>query len=380
MRKLELLDVWAARKMARQDVRDEVAQYVAGLGVERDKPLRVLVCIGDAGTAVWRVFTPFLELAKDGRFEPRITNGVDEADIEWCDVLWLQRTVLPEIVHVIERAHTLGKRIVFEIDDWVHGVPDYNPAFHKVIEERQPAVIEQILRLADVSVFATERVAELYRAIVGGRVAVLENAVDPDTRTSPALSPFGARDTVNIGWAGAPNHYADLKLIEPALVEVMRRHPEVWFIRMGCFGGDLRPTKDGFVQDDAQAELPQDRVVRLMWDNSQHTLGKYLPLIDIGLAPLVDNQFNSGKSDVKILDHAMFWTPVVASRLTPYAQHDGHAVLVDNTTEAWVAGIESLLDVSARKAMGAKAFAYATQNRTIATNAHKWAELLEGFR
>jgi glycosyltransferase involved in cell wall biosynthesis len=192
-------------------------------------------------------------------------------------------------------------------------------------------------------------------------------------------SPFGKRNVTVIGWSGSPTHYEDLMVIEPVLANLMRKYPHVWFARVGAYGNDLRRTPRGFVPDDVLKELPSDRRINFMFDNHTHTIGqKYYPIIDIGVAPLVYNAFNSSKSSVKILEYSAASIPSVATRIQAYEPHEDHALLIpENDLAGWSNALEKLIvDVDYRRRLGEHAKACVMARHSIAVNVHKWADLI----
>jgi glycosyltransferase involved in cell wall biosynthesis len=77
---------------------------------------------------------------------------------------------------------------------------------------------------------------------------------------------------------------------------------------------------------------------------------------DIGIAPLMDNDFNRCKSGIKALQYWALGVPVVCTPLTPYdivtAGEDG---LKADSAEDWYRALKSLVDDAAlRRKMGAK--------------------------
>jgi len=93
---------------------------------------------------------------------------------------------------------------------------------------------------------------------------------------------------------------------------------------------------------------------------------------DIALAPLVENTFNECKSHIKLLDYAALRMPVVASRNEVYsaAFGDGNGVfLVENTTDAWVNLLSSLLDDhETTRSAGERIYQHYIQNHVLTAN------------
>lgn len=75
--------------------------------------------------------------------------------------------------------------------------------------------------------------------------------------------------------------------------------------------------------------------------------------MDIALAPLHDNIFNHGKSNIKWLEATRAGACVVASKIGPYSTlSPSVATTVNNTTEDWYKALKQLVDnPSLRKAL-----------------------------
>src|SRR5205807_5787075 len=71
-----------------------------------------------------------------------------------------------------------------------------------------------------------------------------------------------------------------------------------------------------------------------------------LPPYDIGLAPLVDNEFNRAKSMIKYLDYAALGLAVVCSDIAPYREivrHEENGLLVSTAAGAWYQALRRLV-------------------------------------
>ncbi|RRD23664.1 glycosyltransferase [Actinomyces bowdenii] len=153
--------------------------------------------------------------------------------------------------------------------------------------------------------------------------------------------------TVTIGYfSGTTTHDADWAAVEPAVIAVMRRHPQVRL----TLGGHLRPTR-------ALAEFG-DRVSRMPF-TSWLELPTLLRRTDICLAPLTgDSIFNEAKSAIKWLEAALVSRPTIASPTQPFREviEPGRTGMLASTTAEWEEALEALVSsVSLRTRMGAMA-------------------------
>jgi glycosyltransferase involved in cell wall biosynthesis len=99
---------------------------------------------------------------------------------------------------------------------------------------------------------------------------------------------------------------------------------------------------------------------------------------DIGLCPLIDNEFNRMKSAIKWMEYSMVGMATVAANIPPYSKviSNGNTGLLCNEDEKeWENAIEYLIkSKSARFAMACEAKQEVLKNHNIHTKAHLWAD------
>ncbi|HWG93147.1 MAG TPA: glycosyltransferase [Mycobacteriales bacterium] len=177
---------------------------------------------------------------------------------------------------------------------------------------------------------------------------------------------------VRLGYfSGTDTHDRDWAEVEPAVVEVLRRHPqaELWL------GGLLRP---GAALDELG-----DRVRRLPFVPWQQLCAS-LRDVDVNLAPLqLGGRFNEAKSAIKWLEAALVATPTVASPSQPFreAVRSGENGLLAATPDEWVAALDRLLaDPAERRRLGERARRDALLELGPHVQGRRYAEVLEQAR
>jgi hypothetical protein len=168
--------------------------------------------------------------------------------------------------------------------------------------------------------------------------------------------------------SGTDTHDLDWAHVEPAIVEILTRHPgvELWLAGMVT----PSPALDPF----------GERVVRfpfLPWLD----LPRVLRQIDVNLAPLAPgSRFNESKSAIKWLESALVETPTVASPTEPFREaiEPGVTGLLAATVEGWVDAIDRLLvDDDLRRSIGRRARREALLRWSPHLQAHRYREILE---
>lgn len=143
-----------------------------------------------------------------------------------------------------------------------------------------------------------------------------------------------------VGWAGMGAHAFDHPVLTGVYDSVIKKHPEVVF----SFTGQTVPEH-------------LKGVPRVNWEIMPPTIGwegdggpSYPKLLsnlgyDVGLAPIIESQFNEARSLVKWFEYTMAGIPMVASEWGPYKELvDGDEAYLVKTTGGWINAINYLLE------------------------------------
>jgi glycosyltransferase involved in cell wall biosynthesis len=163
-------------------------------------------------------------------------------------------------------------------------------------------------------------------------ITIIPNFI-PDDYQHPG---FDNGDKKVIGFMGGSSHYFDLhdtKALD-AVQQAMHEDKSLHFRSIGMFTDTYLP----------KARNQFDLGVR-----GTNFISETFPSMnfDVGLAPLVDDTFNAGKSNIKWQEYTRAGIPTVASPVGPYANlKDGEtAILVkEDTIAGWYSAIKLLLD------------------------------------
>jgi Glycosyltransferase len=96
---------------------------------------------------------------------------------------------------------------------------------------------------------------------------------------------------------------------------------------------------------------------------------------DIGVAPLVDNNFNRGKSNLRWLEYSAMKVPTVASPLPHFTQsiRHGETGFIANTPEQWEHYLTLLInDAEKRKQIGQNAYDEVKNNWSLKSLGEKY--------
>ncbi len=283
----------------------------------------------------------------------------------------------------IELAHSLNKRVLYDIDDLVidtaytDQIPylDTMGAEERALYDEGVRAMGRTLKLCDGAITTTEQLAcELRRYVepvfVNRNVAseemlyfseraayerdvlptLAEQDVEPRDRHrwKVARERAAARSGFALGYfSGSITHNDDFQMILPAVVRLMTDYADVTLHVVGEL--DLPEELEPF----------RDRVVRQPFSPWRH-LPKMLSFVDVNLVPLADTVFNRAKSENKWVEAALVKVPSVASKVGALADSitDGvDGLLVENTADAWYEALARLHDdPSLRRRLARRAY------------------------
>lgn len=300
-----------------------------------------------------------------------------------ADIYVLQRRMEPHWVVLSNALRDFGKTVIAETDDWFLGTPSYNVASrgaspykrsfkvehdHKGVphitairRERKFANRDNMhagFSAADAMTVTTKFLAREY-ARFQPDVTVIPNRLEWDVWRDTQPQYEVNRDKVRIGWFGKLAwRRGDLNVLRGMIGPFLRRHPEVEFVASG--------EPDEGIHD--YLEIPEGQRVTYS-EATFHELPSITAVMDIGLVPLEENNFNSAKSDLKGQEYAACGVPCVASPTESYRDwvQEGTNGFLARRPKDWVRHMETLVsDHELRDRMGrnarAKAESHALHN------------------
>lgn len=297
--------------------------------------------------ALWRLYIPHLSMPGSGFYIFAGRQGPNFNLIGGYDICVVQRCCTEPQFNFIHMVRSLGIKLVYDIDDDVFDLPEYNPA-HKALMAQRDGFLA-CMRSVDVISVSTKTLAKVVRKNVrapfnvhtGKEIPILvaENRIDTRMFVSPI--PRTGSGPVLIGWAGSSSHIGDLALVQGALLDAATI-PEVKIQFRGC----------ELAKDDPLAVLPN---YEFKYWTPVAQYGGRMPLWDwdIALAPVTDHPFNASKSCLKMVEAGYCGIPCLASYVRPYeefCQYDNALQwLLCASPSSWQRKLRELVHDSARR-------------------------------
>lgn len=293
----------------------------------QQKKLNILLVRGGAenGVSYHRLFKPH-ELIK------RHYDWIDVSDcdaieqvsnesLRKMDIVIANRTITggnrEQNEFEIKRVQYCGCKYIVDIDDyWIlhHG--------HELSKwwgaNKMQSLIETNIRFAD-HITVTHK-------LLGDKTkkpyTILPNGID-STDVQFQVLPKKIRERVSFGWVGSSNHYKDVLMLQDSLQRLNEENASYTMSYCG-FNKDMRHCQHyervltgNYTQNGNYQNIegqPVDKYA-LMYDH-----------LDVALVPLVDNEFNNCKSNLKMLEAAFKKKAVIVSNVHPYNEIIKHGV------------------------------------------------------
>lgn len=366
------------------------------LGVERD----------DSACNLYRILQPLYKLNEHGMAHiltieegPQLKTDFAINKMLEADIIVVHRPASEDWFKFIKKCREFGKLIVCDYDDDPFNTSPLNPYYQyigtdeviyqwsdgtkEMLWSKNPAEsggrfldIEQNIRRRDLF-RASFKNADMVTTTTDILTEKLKT-INPNTVALPNLIDFNhypivemKKKEIRIGWQGGSSHYEDLFMVAPAIKKILKKYDNTKFV----FWGDMRMY--GLFKD-----CPIGRVEVHQWVKQVCYPYKLALLnLDIGLCPVIDNEFNRNKSAIKYFEYSTQKTASIASNIPPYQpviEHGRNGLLV-NENEWYNAMEELILNEDKRRMLGEAAFDNVFENHNADKKAHLWATAYESI-
>lgn len=274
------------------------------------------------------------------------------------------------------------KPIITEIDDWLLEVPHYNIASgpFKPNSKYEWLVIEQ-LKLSDAIITSTEFLLESLRKVpdlTQKAFHVIPNSLDfsiwDKLQEPPIKKPDGI---VRIGYTGCGNHGGDLHMIREAILTILNEFPNVEFIYAVHMKDPHDPSQDFDIIH------PRARCLNEWYTIKQYPQALRNWDLDIGIAPLLDNNFNRAKSNLRWLEYSAVKVPTIASAVEPFKKsilNNEDGILCRGLSQ-WYAALKELVQSKEQRLrLGEAAYRRVKRDFNMDSTTDRYVRILEELK
>lgn len=266
---------------------------------------------------------------------------------------WTQK-----IEDAISLAKNLNKKILFDIDDLVIDTK-YTDDIHflKTLSPKQKTLydngvirMKKTLKLCEGAITTTKALARELKNYVSN-VFINRNVASEEmwklSKKALVNKDISKNDNhIIIGYfSGSISHKPDIEMIKPALLKILKKFRNVKLLLLG------------------ELEIPDfyefsSQIIYKKFVNWKK-LPKIISKVDINIAPIENNVFNSAKSENKWVEAALVKVPTVASNFGAFQQviiHNETGLLCSNNKE-WYLSLKTLIkNGNLRKIIGENAY------------------------
>ncbi|MBR3248590.1 glycosyltransferase [Candidatus Saccharibacteria bacterium] len=265
------------------------------------------------------------------QFRYRVKNvmeamGVSKQwDVEWClksgiekvrfveyDLVVILRQTAKDnaILDFIQKAQSLGIRVLFDLDDLVFDFRDL-PLLMESTNSRNVFYwtgyfwgVRRIAKMVDGFLCTNEFLGKKLKRSFGKGYQVIPNSLNREqVEVSEKCVKNKKWDSFRIGYfSGSPTHAKDFAVAEPELIKFLDKHDDVVLNVVGY----MRFSKGA-------GELLKKGRIRFLPLVDFRKLQRLMTEVDVNIAPLVVNDFTNCKSELKFFEAAVVETTTIAS-------------------------------------------------------------------
>uniref|UniRef100_A0A7V3JAR7 Glycosyltransferase n=1 Tax=candidate division CPR3 bacterium TaxID=2268181 RepID=A0A7V3JAR7_UNCC3 len=286
------------------------------------------------------------------------------------DIVVLNRFYAKPFEEEISKIKTLGAKIVYETDDWVINIPPTNPLYYQAREEAKNYYF--LIKSADVITCTTPYLRDRIKKDTDKKILVVPNSLDLSYWRVRA----GNNQKIKIGYTGSDSHWEELNFILDILIDLQRTYDfDVVLLGLGISQlneAEVLPNC-GYLAKEISRKLKLLKNLKVReWTSAD----KYPQVLteenlDIGLVPLIDNEFNRCRSCLKFYEYAATNTLTIASDVIPYNTEVN--CLVKNRFADWKKKLQELIEnKKLREDLVREQRKWVIENRDIEKNAILW--------
>lgn len=303
-----------------------------------------------------------------------------EGLVRWADIIVWQPLMFDFSLQLFEDLRSkYQKPFLVEVDDYLQDIPYENAAHDSLssFSKNYQCAISSI-RQADGLIVSTPYLAKQYDH-ENSNIYVMPNSLDfKGLRGRPKVVGWDSvhvrrHARLRIGWIGGGSHTPDLEMVAPALSDILEEFPNVWlYVVHGCPQIFKDWAKQGRNVYWTHKWIPINLYPR--------ALASYC--FDIGIAPLVDNNFNRGKSNLRWLEYSGLKIPTVASPQPDFTRAIEHGKdgFIANDLDDWKKYLRLLIEQpSVREEVGRNAYLKVKRDFNVRKTSQNYLNLLRSL-
>lgn len=301
-------------------------------------------------------------------------EGFNLESIDPCDMILIQRDFAGNYIkyeELLAYAKRHKKPVVLDLDDNLLELPLSHPDRQTLYyTESLTPLIQSMLEVDAITV--TNKLLQKEAEKYNNAVFVLPNFLDDSLWQFKPQRASNNNEDIKILYMGSHSHRPDLDMITGALKSILNVYPNVQFYSYGL------PLPKELAEHIRAHHLPTETVEYEKFAKRFNELD-----MDIAIAPLVSNAFNSYKSPLKFFEYSANALAGVYSDVEPYSsiiEHNKNGLLSKNDILSWVENIELLINnPSLREQLSNQAQELIRTEYLLSKNSYIWREAYENI-
>lgn len=298
------------------------------MGILKDKygKLKLLVTSSDStGCGGYRTYFPYQFLKPNFDWiEHSFGFPGSNPIIMESDVTFVQRANHDFFRTWIPQVQSMGKKVVYDLDDTLWDIPASNLA-HRHYPRKELDKVDAVIKLCDCMTTSTVPLKEFLENRFGKKVFLLPNHVWHNEMPVKQKN-----EKIKIGWAGSYTHAGDF---DNYLVKALKSLPQDK-VEFTCVG--------------YMPQFFKSFAKHAEWIDFKEYHSKFIEMNwDIGVIVATNNQFNRCKSNIKYLEYSQARCASIADNVYPYINtiDDGiDGFLVKNPKKDWKEYLHRLVE------------------------------------
>lgn len=310
----------------------------------------------------------------------------NQYDLDWPDLIVVERLLIHGINERIKECQARGKRIMARFDDNYALLPSYisshwlwrrsivlgqkegQPVGYKM-QESMLNQFREGLRICDAASTPSRLLCQDYERYAK-KMYYIPNF--PDLGNPAWTAPKPQHEGIIIGWGGGGTHLQSIRdsNVLTALQLICREFEQVKVMICG---------NEPYAKEKLAEMLPEDRLITQDWVPTEQW-PSVVANFDIGLAPLAGT-YDDRRSWVKVLDYSLLGIPYVCTDAPPYQGCHG-GIKVKNKAKSWYRAIRTLIirpSAVEAKVNAGRAWSWRTGvDQHISTYLNVFEEILNG--
>jgi glycosyltransferase involved in cell wall biosynthesis len=280
-----------------------------------------------AGCGFYRQYQPHNHLAKQG-IDVLLGAGLYDEDDQFvveADIVHFHKGYID--LNGIKAAKERGMITIGDFDDWWF-LDTEHILYKNYLKDDTSKLLIEFLRAVDYVTVTTDLLAK-EAAKFNPNVIVLPNAMDMNYPNCEVRRV--KEDRFVFGYLGGTCHGKDVEMLRG-----LSNRTGEFFRLMGFDGSPVYKGYADILSDSGKGRFDWLRMKNI-WAYHQ-----FYNCLDVSLVPLVDNKFNSLKSELKLIEAGFFKKGVIVSNVEPYRgllRHKENCFVVNKPTD-WVKGVK----------------------------------------